>query len=140
MELMIALAAEEQSLMISNRVRSILEKSYSSLFANVYFRVFDITERSHSDIVRVKNMDQYSVPVVVTLEDQNHNKVTVVAEIPKSSVGFNKTTDEAVVHFDSAGKHETIKLERRVIQIRGMEYAIASTIARNAHKYLNFAL
>lgn len=138
MELLIALAAEERSTLISDRVRSILEKSYSSLFANVFFRVYDITDRSHSDIARVKNMPQTSVPVAITLEDQKHTKVTVVAEIPDSAIGMNKTTDEAFVHFECMGKHETIKLERRVIQMRGIEYAIAATVARTAHKYIEF--
>ena len=139
MELLIALAAEEQSLAVSRRVRSIMDKSYSSLFANVYFRVYEITDRSHSDIARVKNMSDNSVPVVVTVEDQNHNKLTVVADIPQSSVGLGKTTDEAMMYFTFNGKTDEFKLERRVIQIRGIEYAIASTIARNAGKYIDFA-
>lgn len=72
MELMIALAAEEGSLLRSKRVRSILEKSYSSLFANVFVRVYDIADRSHIDVSLVKNMSPHSVPVLVTLEDQRN--------------------------------------------------------------------
>lgn len=139
MELLIALAAEDQSLMISRKVRSILDKSYSSLFANVYYRVYELTDRTHSEVARVKNMSEFSVPVLVTIEDQNHKKLTVVADIPTSAVGINKTTDEAMMYFSCGEKSEEFKLERRVIQIRGIEYAIASTIARRAGNYIDFA-
>lgn len=139
MELILSLAAEDQSLMISRRVRSILEKSYSSLLANVYFRVYEITDRHHSDIARVKNMPDTSLPVVVTIEDQNHKKLTVVADIPKSSIGINKSTDEAVLYFSCGNESETFNLEARVIKIRGIEYAIASAIARRASKYIDYA-
>lgn len=139
MELMIALAAEEGSLLRSKRVRSILEKSYSSLFANVFVRVYDIADRSHIDVSLVKNMSPHSVPVLVTLEDQKGTKVTAVAEIPDTSSGIERTTDNVVVHFECNGKHETVKLEPRTIQVRGIDYAVAATIARRSHKYIDFA-
>lgn len=139
MELILSLAAEDQSLMTSRRVRSLLDKSYSSLLANVYYRVYEISDRKHSDIARVKNMPDTSFPVVVTIEDQNHKKLTVVADVPKSSIGIDKTTDEATLYFTCDGKTEEFNLEARLIKIRGIEYAIASGIARRASKYIDYA-
>lgn len=142
MKVSLAIAASDVdslSTRYSDEVRSVLQKSYSSHLANVYFRVFDVDDRRKSDIARVKNMAAHLIPVVVTFEDQLHQKVTCVAEIPASSLGWKNDGSDTTIHFSSAGKTDTVMVESRSIKIRGISYAVAATMARTVGKYIELA-
>ncbi len=137
MELFIALAAESESVRISNGVREKIKKSYSSLFANVFYKVFVLEDRKTSDLKLVREMPMTEIPVVVTVEDQNHDKVTfvVAASRVEPMLGNPHPT---MVYITSKGKTETHELEARLIKVRGIEYAIASVVARRASAFIDF--
>ena len=139
MELMIALAAEDISARISDGVRAILKKSYSSLFANVFVKVFDLVDRAASDIKIVKNMDRDYSPVVVVVENQTHDRVTFVFAVP-TSIQVLHVQNPILAYAIHNEKIQEFKLEPRVVKVRGTDYAIAASVARRAPSYIEFIL
>jgi len=139
MELFIALAAEDVSARISDGVRSILKKSYSSLFANVFVRVFDIDDRHKSDIKIVREMPKEYAPVWVTVENAQHDIVTFVFAVPTLAPVLHIPNPPLayVIHNE---KVEQFKLEPRVVQVRGADYAIAAAVARRAPNFIEIGV
>jgi len=137
MELMLALAATDNSARIAEGVRTILKRSYSSLFANVFPQVFDFEDRKKSDIKQVRDMDKDHVPVVVQVEDRNHQRVTFVYAIPTMGQFLHiPNPAKAFVIFED--DVEPFNLESRVMKVRGTDYAIASSVARRAPNFIDF--
>ena len=136
-QLAIAAAADELNPRISQDVRQILAKSYSSLFSRVFYQVVDINDRARSDIRLVKEMDDDYIPVVVTVEDKNHQKVTFVFATHRTPPTLNNAnpTKGWLLH---ESKVDEFTLESRVIKVRGVAYAIAATVARRASRYIDF--
>jgi hypothetical protein len=137
MELMIALAATDNSARIADGVRAIFKKSYSSLFANVFPQVFDFDDRKKSDIKMVRDMDKDYSPVVVQVEDRNHQRVTFVYAVPTMGqfLHIQNPTKAHVIFEDSA---QPFELESRVVKVRGTDYAIAASVARRAPNFIDF--
>lgn len=139
MELFIALAAEDVSARISDGVRSILKKSYSSLFANVFVRVFDIEDRSKSDIKIVKEMDKDYAPVMVTVENESHDNVMFVFAVPVRAPMLHMT-NSPLAYAIHGNKIDNFKLEARVVQVRGADYAIAAAVARRTPNFIDIGI
>lgn len=139
MELFIALAAEDVSARISDGVRSILKKSYSSLFANVFVRVFDIDDRNKSDIKIVREMDADYAPVWVTVESATHDVVTFVFAIPLRPPMLHVALIPLAYTIHGT-KTAEFHLEPRVVKVRGADYAIAAAIARRAPNFIDFGV
>lgn len=137
MEVWLALAAEDLSARISDGVRQVLKRSYTSLFANVFVQVYDITDRHKSEIKQVKEMDADYTPVLVSVEDQKHKRVTFVFAVPVvGNVMHVPYPPLGYVIFDN--KVQEFSLEARVIKVRGIDYAIAATVARRAPNFIEF--
>nr|DAF93726.1 MAG TPA: hypothetical protein [Myoviridae sp. ctshb19] len=137
MEVWLALAAEDLSARISDGVRQVLKRSYTSLFANVFVQVYDIPDRHKSEIKQVKEMDADYTPVLVSVEDQKHKRVTFVFAVPVvGNVMHVPYPPLGYVIFDN--KVQEFSLEARVIKVRGIDYAIAATVARRAPNFIEF--
>jgi hypothetical protein len=137
MEMLIALAAEDASVRISRGVRETLKKSYSSLFANVFYNVFVLDDRKKSDIKRVQNMKASDIPIVVTVETADHDKVTFVVAV-STLEPLMGNVNPTIAYITYKGKTDEYEIEPRLIKVRGIEYAIASTVARRASAYIDF--
>uniref|UniRef100_A0AB39CE04 Uncharacterized protein n=1 Tax=Pseudomonas phage HRDY3 TaxID=3236930 RepID=A0AB39CE04_9VIRU len=137
MELMLALAAVDNSARISEGIRNIFKKSYTSLFANVFPQVIDIEDRKKSDIKLVREMDKDYSPIVVQVEDRNHQRVTFVYAVPTMGQFLHiPNPTKAYLIFNE--KVSAFALEPRVVQVRGTDYAIAASVARRAPSYIEF--
>jgi len=137
MEVWIALAAEDISARISDGVRQIMKRSYTSLFANVFTQVYDIEDRKKSEIKQVREMDKDLSPVLVTVEDQKHQKLTFVFAVPNiGNVLHIPNPAQGYILHDN--KVQEFDLESRVIKVRGIDYAIAAAVARRAPNFLDF--
>ncbi|MND86866.1 hypothetical protein D3C80_788460 [compost metagenome] len=136
-QLAIATASDDMNARVSTDVRAVIAKSYSSLFSNVFYQVLDIPDRSKSDIRLVKEMEDDYIPVVVTVEDADHNKVTFVfaAHRMQPMLGNANPTKGWLLH---GNKVDEFTLESRVIKVRGVAFAIAAMVARRASRFIDF--
>ena len=138
MEMLIALAmSEDASVRISNAVQEKIKKSYGSLFANVFYSVEVLDDRRKSSNPHVKTMPVTQIPIVVTLSDKSNDTVTFVVAVStlEPLLGNPNPTIAYITH---KGKTDEYEIEPRLIKMRGIEYAIASTVARRASAYIDF--
>lgn len=134
MKLQIAIAANSER--VSADVRARLKKSYSSLFSQAFYKVLDVPDRSKSNLKLVREMPETHYPVVVEVEDSKHASVTFVAAVSvhEPLMGNVSPTVAYIMHDNTTTKYT---LEPRLIKVRGIEYAIASLVARQSSVYLD---
>lgn len=124
----IAIAGSDRSgEILANSISTLMRQKFKTFFQNVAYTV------ACHDIA-----DDDAMNVEINMHDNDGKELKIWCYLPRNLATIGDMEAPAKVTFLQNGKEHNEILQPRVIKMRGIEWAIVTTITRKATQYLNF--